>query len=164
MQSELETAKQAADQARAQAMDFAKSFASLNSEIEEANAQLAVSYIKVGDVLMAQGNLVEALKSYWDGLAVADRWAKANPGNASWQRDLAIGQSRVAVVLVKQGDASRALDMLQQGRVIIARLAEQSPDNSQLSKDLAVFDDNIAKLKRGSISETGSVKPVQAAP
>ena len=65
---------------------------------------------------------------------------------------------------LKQGDASRALDMLQQGRVIIARLAEQSPDNSQLSKDLAVFDDNIAKLKRGSISETGSVKPVQAAP
>ena len=82
VQSELEAAKQAADQAKALAMDFAKSFASLNSELEDANAQLAVSYTKVGDVLMAQGNLAEALKSYRDGLAVADRLTKANPGNA----------------------------------------------------------------------------------
>ena len=113
---------------KAQAMDFAKSFASLNSALEDANAQLAVSYIKVGDVLMAQGNLAEALKSYRDGLVVADRLAKANPGNADWQRDLAICQGRVGVVLAKQGDASHALDMLQQGRAVVARLAEQSPD------------------------------------
>ena len=164
MQSELDTAKQEADQAKAQAMDFAKSFASLNSELKDANAQLAVSYIKVGDVLMAQGNLAEALKSYRDGLAVADRLTKADPRNADWQRDLAISQGRVGVVLAKQGDASQALDMLQQGRAVIARLLEQSPANSQLSKDLAAFDDNIAKLKQAGISETGSVKPKQAAP
>ncbi|MGB2931669.1 MAG: hypothetical protein WBB88_04860, partial [Methyloceanibacter sp.] len=30
---------------------------------------LAVSYAKVGDVLIAQGNLAEALKAYQDGLA-----------------------------------------------------------------------------------------------
>jgi hypothetical protein len=113
---------------------------------------------------MAQGNLAEALKSYRDGLVVADRLAKANPGNADWQRDLAICQSRVGVVLARQGDAAHALDMLQQGRAVVARLAEQSPTNAQLSKDLAAFDDNIAKLKQGGISETGSVKPKQAAP
>ena len=70
-QSELEAAKHEADQAKAQAMDFAKSFASLNSALEDANAQLAVSYTKVGDVVMAQGNLAEALKSYRDGLSSA---------------------------------------------------------------------------------------------
>ena len=52
-------------------MDFAKSFASLNSALEDANAQLAVSYTKVGDVVMAQGNVAEALKSYRDGLSSA---------------------------------------------------------------------------------------------
>ncbi len=152
VQSELEAAKQEADQAKAQAMDFAKSFASLNSALEDANAQLAVSYTKAGDVLMAQGNLAEALKSYRDGLAVADRLTKADPGNADWQRDLAISQGRVGVVLAKQGDASQALDMLQQGRAVIARLVEQSPANTQLSKDLAAFDDNIAKLKSSQVS------------
>jgi hypothetical protein len=33
---------------------------------------LTVSYNKVGDVLVAQGNLTEALKSFRDGLAAAD--------------------------------------------------------------------------------------------
>ena len=34
-------------------------------------------YVKVSDFLMAQGDLAEALKSYRDSLAVADRFAKA---------------------------------------------------------------------------------------
>ncbi len=40
---------------------------------------LAVSYDKVGDVLVAQGSLPEALKSFQAGLAIADRLAKADP-------------------------------------------------------------------------------------
>jgi hypothetical protein len=44
---------------------------------------LLLSYSKVGDVLMAQGNVAKALKSYRDGLAVADRLAesKAHDGD-----------------------------------------------------------------------------------
>ena len=45
-----------------------------------------------------------------------------------------------------------------------ARRAFELAVTSRRPWDLAVFDDNIAKLKRGSISETGSVKPVQSAP
>ena len=41
-------------------------------------------------MLVAQGNLAEALKSYQDSLAIADRLAKADPGNAGWQRDLSV--------------------------------------------------------------------------
>ena len=37
------------------------------------------SYVEVGDFLIAQGNLGEALKSYQDALAVADRLAKVDP-------------------------------------------------------------------------------------
>jgi hypothetical protein len=37
---------------------------------------LAASYVKVGNFLMAQGDLAEALKWYRDGLANADRLAK----------------------------------------------------------------------------------------
>jgi hypothetical protein len=59
---------------------------------------LAVAYNKVGDVLVAQGNLPEALKSYRDSLAIVDRLAKADPGNAGWLRDLAVSYGRVATV------------------------------------------------------------------
>ena len=51
---------------------------------------LSVSYDKIGDVLVAQGNLPEALKSFRDSLAITDRLAKADPGNAGWQRDLSV--------------------------------------------------------------------------
>ena len=39
---------------------------------------------------MAQGNLPEALKAFRDSLAIVDRLAKADPGNAGWQRDLSV--------------------------------------------------------------------------
>ena len=114
---------------------------------------LSLSYSRVGDALMAQGNLAEALKSYQEGLAVADRLAKFDPENPSWQRDLAIGQGRVAIVLAEQGHAPRALDMFRQGRAIIAK---QPPDNGQLSKDLSTFDGNISKLGQFLIAADAS--------
>ena len=76
---------------------------------------------------MAQGTLAEALKSYRDALAVADRLAKVDPENADLQRDLAMSQGRVSNVLAKQGDALRALDEYWQGRAINTRLVKQSP-------------------------------------
>jgi len=46
-------------------------------------------------VLVAQGNLPEALKSYRDGLAIRDRLAKADAGNAGWQRDLSVVHNKI---------------------------------------------------------------------
>jgi hypothetical protein len=54
-------------------------------------------------VLVAQGNLPEALKSFRDGLAIADRLAKADPGNLNWQRDLSVSLNKIGDVLVDQG-------------------------------------------------------------
>ena len=42
----------------------------------------------VNDVLCDQGNLPAAVESYQASLAKANRFAKADPGNAGWQRDL----------------------------------------------------------------------------
>ena len=66
-----------------------------------------MSYDKVGDVLVAQGNLPEALKSYRDSLAIAERLAKADPGNAGWQRDLSVSYNKVGDVQVAQGNCRR---------------------------------------------------------
>ena len=51
---------------------------------------LSVSFEKVGDVQVAQGDLAGALKSYRDSLAIMKRLAKSDPGNAGWQRDLSV--------------------------------------------------------------------------
>lgn len=43
---------------------------------------LSVSYNKIGDVLVAQANLPDALKAFRDGLAIRERLARGDPGNA----------------------------------------------------------------------------------
>ena len=50
-------------------------------------------------MLAAQGNLPEALKSYQGSLAIRDRLAKADTGNAGWQRDLSVSYNKVGGVL-----------------------------------------------------------------
>ena len=99
-------------------------------------------------MLVAQGNLPEALKSYRDGLAIADRLAKADPGNAGWQRDLSMSYSKLAGAFRKAGDNAMALDALRQGRAIMLRMTSLSPDNAAWKRDLAWFDGQIAELAR----------------
>jgi hypothetical protein len=41
---------------------------------------MSVSYEKIGDVLVVQGNLPEALKSFRDGHDIFDRLVQADPG------------------------------------------------------------------------------------
>lgn len=68
-----------------------------------------MSYEKVGDVQVAQGDLAGALTSYRDSLAIRDRLADADPGNAGWQRDLSVSLNKVGDVQVAQRDLAGAL-------------------------------------------------------
>jgi hypothetical protein len=45
--------------------------------------ELSASFDKIGDLLVAEGDLGEALKSYRDGLAIRAQVSKANPANAA---------------------------------------------------------------------------------
>jgi tetratricopeptide (TPR) repeat protein len=68
-----------------------------------------VSLNKVGDVEVAQGDLVAALKSYGDGLAIRQKLTAKDPGNTGWQRDVSVSLERVGDVEVAQGDLVAAL-------------------------------------------------------
>ena len=149
MQSELENAKQAADEATAQAAELAKRAASLNSALEKAKAlgndgDLATSYVEIGDVLMAQGNLTEALKWYRDGLAVADRLVKADPENVGRRRDLSISHIKIGDVLTTQGDLTEALKTYQESLAIRDRLAKADFNNANRQRDLAISQGRVA--------------------
>jgi hypothetical protein len=107
-----------------------------------------VSHNKIGDVLVAQGNLPTALMSYQASLGIAERLAKADPDNAGWQRDLALGYGRVATVEAQQGARNLVLAAFKEGREIIGHLSQQSPDNATLHNDLAWFDEQIVVQAR----------------
>jgi tetratricopeptide (TPR) repeat protein len=171
MQSELENAKQAADQAKAQGTELAKRAASLNSELERANAQLyvvdpgnprnqsnlAASYVKVGDFLMAQGDLAQALKWYRDGLAVglagADRLVKSDPENGVWPHNLSL-YSRVGDVLMAQGNLADALKSYQDGLAAADRLAKLDPENAGWSRDVSIASKKIGEAIAASCPRT----------
>ena len=64
-------------------------------------------------MLRAQGNLTAALESYQASLAIRERLARADPGNAGWQRDLSVSHERIGDVLVEQGNLTAALESYQ---------------------------------------------------
>ena len=167
MQSELENAKQAAEQA--EGTELAKRAATLNSELVKANVKrymvepgnagrqsdLAASYVKVGDFLMAQGNLVHALKWYRDGLAVglagADRLAKADPENV---HNLSLTYSRVGDVLMAQGNLAEALKSYQEGLAVADRLAKSDPENAGWQRDVSISYRKIGDVVAASCPRT----------
>ena len=62
-----------------------------------------MSQDKVGDVLVAQGDLTAALEAYRTSLAIFERRAAHDAGNAGRQRDLSAIQEKLGDVLAEQG-------------------------------------------------------------
>lgn len=56
---------------------------------------LSVSHIKIGDVLVAQGDGASALAVYRKSLAIAETLAGRDPANTQWQVDLAISCGKI---------------------------------------------------------------------
>ena len=113
-----------------------------------------MSYSEVGDVLVKQGKLEEALKAYRDGLAIMERLAAADRSNTLWQRNLAVSYTKLASVHPRLGNVAEALVELRKGREIMAALVAIAPDNTQWKKDLAWFDGQIARIE-GQVQQGG---------
>jgi lipoprotein NlpI len=58
---------------------------------------------------MAEGDLPATLTSYQAALAIMDRLAKSDPGNAGWQRDLAVFYTKIGDAQKAQGNLPEAL-------------------------------------------------------
>jgi hypothetical protein len=83
-----------------------------------------VSYNKVGDVQSAQGDLAGALKSSQNSLAIFEKLAKQDPGNAGWQADLAFSYWRTGTRLARLDPQSKkeGRTKVEKSRDILRRL------------------------------------------
>jgi tetratricopeptide (TPR) repeat protein len=107
---------------------------------------LSLSFDKVGNVQVAQGDLAGALKSYRDSLAIRDRLAKSDPGNAGWQRDLCVSCAKLGDCLQKCGELEKALDALRQAHEIMLQLTAMYPEHPGWKRDLAWLENRINEL------------------
>ena len=105
---------------------------------------------KVGDVQIAQGDLAGALKSYRDSLAIIDRLAKSDPGNAGWQRELSVSLNKVGDGQTAQGDLAGALNSYRDSLAIIDRLAKSDPNNAGWQSDLSVSLNKVGNVLAGT--------------
>ena len=81
----------------------------------------------MGNVLVAQGKLKEALDAYQQYLAIAKRLAEHDESNSQWQNDAAWSRYCVAKVLIriKDGYRNEARRLVIEGIDILTRLEHQ---------------------------------------
>ena len=99
-----------------------------------------------GDIAVAHGDLGKALRQYRACHEIADRLAKAEPGNAGWQYDLGISNERIGNVLMAQGDLTAALKSYQTKQEIISRLAKIDAGNAPWQRDLSVAYNKVGEV------------------
>jgi len=116
---------------------------------------LSGAYSAVGDVLVDQGHLTEALQAYRNSLAIMERLTKADPGNAGWQRDLSVSHGKIGDLLVEQGNLTEALQAYRDSHAISERLAKADPGNAGWQRDLSVSYGRIGDVlvKQGNLTE-----------
>jgi tetratricopeptide (TPR) repeat protein len=110
----------------------------------DALRETAVSFTQQSDLQRAQGDLSGALKSYRDSLAIAEKLAKQDLGNAQWQLDLAYSARNVASVLLKRKKTREAKPLYETFRDIANKLGRADPGNYLVQTDRANSRANIA--------------------
>ncbi len=115
-----------------------------------------------GEVQQAQGDLQAALGSYQAGLAIAEKLARQNPGNAQWQRDLSVSHDNIGDVQQAQGDLQAALGSYQAELGIAEKLARQDPGNAGWQRDLSVSHSKIGDVQQGQGDLKAALESYQA--
>ncbi len=111
------------------------------------NRHIFWSRIGIVDVLVAQGNLADALVSYRAAMAIRERLAEDDPHNAGWQRDLSVSHNKIGDVLVAQRNLADALVSYRAAMTIVERLAEDDPHNAGWQRDLALSYGRVATIQ-----------------
>ena len=91
-----------------EAEEIAKKLAAGDPSNSAWQRDLTVSFIKLGDVAVAQGKLEEAARAFGDGLAIRKKLAAGDPSNSAWQRDLWVSFFKLASLSEKQGRPDEA--------------------------------------------------------
>ena len=119
-------------------------------------SEFATTYATLGDTARQRAAVEEAL-------AITERLAARDAGNAGWQRDLSISHNRVGHVRMAQGDLAGALAAYQAGLAIRERLAALDPGNAGWQRDLAFSHNRVGDtlLRLGAV--TGAQRSAEAA-
>jgi tetratricopeptide (TPR) repeat protein len=124
--------------------------------VAETQRDLAVSYNKIGDVEVAQGNLTGARESYRKSLAIRENLAAADPTSASLQRDLCVSYDRIGNLEIAQGDLTAARESYGKSLAICEKLAATDPSSARLQRNLSISYNRIGMVEVAQGNLTGA--------
>jgi tetratricopeptide (TPR) repeat protein len=116
-----------------------------NLDEDAKGRELGWLFVEVGDYQRERGSLAAAAEAFEASLAIRERLAKADPGNAGWRADLAASHGKIGQLYVRMGRRDDALGMFRAGRAIVAPFAEASGHRLWIGY-LRAFDADIAAL------------------
>jgi tetratricopeptide (TPR) repeat protein/tRNA A-37 threonylcarbamoyl transferase component Bud32 len=132
------------DAVATKAVDYYQARTGTGSEDDLHRRSLA--FRNIGNVLLAQGRLPEALVQFRAALAINETLAAQSPDHATWQRDLALGNDDVGDVYLAQGNFSEALAAYRTGLAIRAKLTAWDPSNIDWQRELSVSHDKVGEV------------------
>jgi eukaryotic-like serine/threonine-protein kinase len=132
-------------------LPYYREFARESANEPALQADLAMTFSKVGYLSDQLGSLADAEQTYGDALAILEHLTDAKPAPPEHLRHLALCCNNLGQVLQKRGAMDAALEQLERARTIQQQLASSSPSSVQIRADLATTHSNLGLL----FSQTG---------
>jgi tetratricopeptide (TPR) repeat protein len=134
--------------------------ASVNIDRERA---IEVSYNKIADILIATGKRAEAVRSYQDALAIAQRLlSAAPPERTEWLNDLAFCYVKLGTVYATDNRA-QAHDFYQKAIAIREQLVASDKTDVRFQRGLALTYEALASLAVGEKSNAEAAASLRKA-
>ena len=108
---------------------------------------LSISFEKLGDLAVTQGNLPEAARLFSNALAIRQRLADSDKDNSAWQRDLFYSFYKLSSLEEQRRDLPAALSYAEKCLAVTERLAALSPKNATWQNDARFSRALVARLR-----------------
>jgi serine/threonine protein kinase/tetratricopeptide (TPR) repeat protein len=116
----------------------------------QARRDLAVSDIRIGDMMAQSGDATRALESYRSALAAAESALAADPTDALARRYLALSHHKVGNALMAAGDLTRALAHHANALALRQDLSAARPWDARARRDVSISYERVSKVCRRS--------------
>jgi tetratricopeptide (TPR) repeat protein len=123
--------------------------------MDDSTDQLATSHQLAAELHLLKGELTEALQPLRDLLAIREKLAKVDPGNAARKRDLSAAYNRISEVLMALGNLTEALKFSRDRLAIVEGLAKADANDLSYQHDLSVLHNRVGEVltAQGNLTE-----------
>jgi WD40 repeat protein len=100
--------------------------------------ELSISYERLGDIHLKDGNTEEALQSFRNGMEVRQKLSAANPSDLELQRDYSTSFERLGNLYFGVNRGEEAIKIFQDWLELNQKLSKANPSHPNLQRDLMV--------------------------